>query len=362
MRKLTALLLALVMVLALCVTASASDAESEPVTLSMSCFDTSGSFNDQMANYFMEAVQELSDGNISFTYYPNGSYCSMLEDYDFVSSGSLDCSWTYPGPNMPSIPWGYSAVSNVSMEDGMNLANYLYVDDPTCKAIQDKYGRINGALCLGTLQEGGCSVCIATFDFDEWSDLNSHKNGATRDQDMYASMGHNVVSLNQADLYDALSRGVCDFTVYNTASVLSNKLTEVAPYVFNTRAYGNALTYYINADKWDSLSAEQQGWITEAVNRTRAYSLEIGQQYQEDLKDNCTKWIDASDEDALYIGQNMEKSAAVLCLMFAENLQGEEGLEDMIYLLRVKEEWLGFDILPDEYASYRDTVQVEINK
>ena len=49
-------------------------------------------------------------------------------------------------------------------------------------------------------------------------------------------------------------------------------------------------------------------------------------------------------------------------MMFAENLAGQEGLDDMAYLLRVKEEWLGFDILPEEYASYRDTIQVNVDR
>ncbi len=263
---------------------------------------------------------------------------------------------------MPTIPWGYSATSTISMEDGVALANYLYTDDPTCAAIVDKYNRMNGAVCLGTCQEGGSSVALATFEFTEWSELNSHKNGATRDQDMYAGMGQNVVSLNQSDLYDSLSRGVCDFTVYNTASALSANLLEVAPYVYNTGTYGNALTFFMNADVYDSLTEEQQGWIKEGVAAAQAWALENGEVYQEELKSQATSWVEASEEDAAYIGQAMEQSAAALCLNFAENLNGEEGLEDMIYLLRVKEEWLGLDILPEEYASYRDSVQVTIQR
>ena len=331
------------------------------ITLSMSCFDTADSFNDHIAQTFIDKVTEVSNGAIGFQYYQNGTYCSLMEDYDFVCSGSLDCSWTYPGPNMPTIPWGYSTISTKSMEDGVNLANFLYTDDPTCSAIVEKYTRMNGAVCLGTCQEGGSSVAVSTFEFNDWSELNTHKNGATRDQDMYASMGQNVVSLNQPDLYDSLSRGVCDFTVYNTASVLSGKLLEVAPYVYNTGTYGNALTFYINADVYDGLTEEQQGWLKEGIAAAQAWALENGAVYQEELKSQATSWVEASPEDANYIGESMLRSGAALCLNFAENLNGQEGLEDMIYLIRVQEEWLGMEILPDEYASYRDSVQVTID-
>ena len=261
--------------------APAGDEAGEPVTLTLSCFDTVGSFNDLIATTFIEHVEKASGGNITFQFYQDGSYCSMVEDYDFVCQGSVDSSWTYPGPNMPSIPWGYSAVSPAGMEDGVALANYLYVDDEACRAITEKYNAQNGAVCLGTCQEGGSSVCVSTFEFDQWDDLKGHKNGATRDQDMYAAMGHNVVALNQSDLYDALSRGVCEFTVYNTASVLSNNLAEVAPYIYNTRAYGNALTYYMNADKWNALSEQQRQWIREGVEAAKAWSLENGIVYEE---------------------------------------------------------------------------------
>ncbi len=113
MKKYLAMFLALVMMLSLAACggnstdSSASSESDEPaketaaapeepgsaeITLSMSCFDTAGSFNDLTANAFMDKVKEVSNGAISFQFYQNGTYCSLAEDYDFVCAGSLDCS------------------------------------------------------------------------------------------------------------------------------------------------------------------------------------------------------------------------------------------------------------------------------
>jgi len=375
MKKLLAVLLAAVMVCVLgaCGSSSSSGGNAagsgadvapsgETVTLTMSMFDSGGSFNDQIAQMFIDKVDELSGGTVQFQYFNNGSFCSLFEDYDYVCNGTVDCSWTYPGPNMTVFPWGYANVGNQGPDDAVALANFIYKDDEACRDIMEKYGRDLGAICLGTVSEGGMSVAMSSKPITCWDDFKALKNGATKDQDTYIAMGHNVTTIAQADVYDSLSRGVCDFSVYNTGGALSLKMYEVAPYAFGLGVDGNALTLYMNYDKWDSLSAEQQGWINEATEYVTAYSLEQAPKNVEELKGLVDEWIEATPEEADYITQMMAQAAAQMTTSFAESLKGQEGLEDMIYVIRVQEEWLGMDILPEQYASYRDTVKPVISK
>lgn len=325
----------------------------EPVVISLSNFDTVNGYNNECLVEFVRYVEEISDGNITFKTYYGGTLAGLAEEYDYLISGSIDMIATLPSLAADKNPFIYNVNSySRDVEDALNLAWYFLIEDPTCSAIVDKYCEMEGIKCLGT-QQAGASIILANQYFETYEDLKGVKFGAGRDLDVYVEMGLNTVNVPPADVYDSLSRGVCDTYMYTASNSLTNYLYEPAPYGYNTYVYGNSQTYLINRDKWDSMSEQQQVWMEEGMDYIRGWSVEKDHEYEVALSEVCDSWVEATEDDAMWLCTLMEKASAKSLIESAQNLHGEEGRDDMITLILAREEWLGIEILPEEYTSYR---------
>ena len=80
------------------------------------------------------------------------------------------------------------------------------------------------------------------------------------------ALGANPTPLPLSDVYLALKQGTVDAMEANLGLIQTLKLYEVAKYVTaNVNLWPFPTVLGINQDKWDSLSAEQQGWLNDAA-------------------------------------------------------------------------------------------------
>jgi TRAP-type C4-dicarboxylate transport system substrate-binding protein len=100
------------------------------------------------------------------------------------------------------------------------------------------------------------------------------------------NMGATTVSLDPGDYYISCERGVVDGMLAHWACVNDYKVSEVLHYHTIFGEYtpelpaGNGLSsgamgYAVNLDTWNSLTAEQQGWLQEAFRYGGLYSAEL---------------------------------------------------------------------------------------
>ncbi len=94
--------------------------------------------------------------------------------------------------------------------------------------------------------------------------------------DSLSSLGANSIPLPLSDVYLALKQGTVDALEANLSLIFTEKFYEVSKCItgnVNLWPFPTVLT--INTQKWDSLSAEQQGWITDAAATIDDQSITI---------------------------------------------------------------------------------------
>jgi TRAP-type C4-dicarboxylate transport system substrate-binding protein len=84
--------------------------------------------------------------------------------------------------------------------------------------------------------------------------------------DGLSALGANPVSLPLSDVYLALKQGTADAMEANLGLVFTQKFYEVSDCITaNVNLWPFPTVLNVNTSKWDSLTAEQQGWITDAA-------------------------------------------------------------------------------------------------
>ena len=94
--------------------------------------------------------------------------------------------------------------------------------------------------------------------------------------DGLTALGGNPVALPLSDVYLALKQGTVDAMEANLGLVFTQKFYEVTKCITaNVNLWPFPAVLTINTDKWDSLSAEEQGWITDAAAKIDDESIAI---------------------------------------------------------------------------------------
>ena len=103
---------------------------------------------------------------------------------------------------------------------------------------------------------------------------------------MIKALGGNPVVLPGGEIYSALEKGVVDGAWWPAAGMLSMKHYEVAKYRVRPTIGTSNEPILINLDKWNKLSAEEQGILLEAGRKTELEMPWIGNgiQGEEDAK------------------------------------------------------------------------------
>ena len=353
MKKLLVVVLACMMLFTM--VSYGGDAEPETLTLKMACFSGEETFFSQKCVIWQNKVKELSGGTIDFDYYPGGTLCAINEEYDFLGSGVIDVAFFMPAPNTSIIPYSYGVEGAGDVDLAADCMRSIYLEDPTCSAIIEKYTSRDNVKIFGTEADGGDVVASAMGEVTSLEDLKTGVNGVTRNAPLYQALGHNTVNINNPDVYDSLQRGVCDF-VFNTApNIISGRTYEVAKHGFIINDCGTQMVYACNRNVWDSLTEEQQGWFIEAAEYLNQEGLKMIDNYITEFKSLMETCNEGDPEEAWDFAMLMNQMDAPGIIANAEALDGEEGKEDMIYLTLYKEAYLDHGpILGPEYDEYRE--------
>ncbi len=92
---------------------------------------------------------------------------------------------------------------------------------------------------------------------------------------MVECLGANAVNVSANEVYSALQTGVCEGGENNLNTILTESYYEVAPYVTLDSHTTGMDIICINLDLWNSLSAEDQQIMLDAMAEATAYDREI---------------------------------------------------------------------------------------
>lgn len=257
----------------------------------------------QTATAFKEKVEELSGGKVKIDVQASGVLGSENDVLDTMlgGGGTIDMSrisafalTSYGGEKsmLLSLPYTF-----VSREHFWNFATSDLADEFLAEPSENGSG-VRG-LFYG---EEGFRHFFTAKEISGIDDLKGMKIRVSNDPIMNGLVeglgaSPTVVSFNE--LYSALQTGVVDAAEQPIANYKSNAFPEVAPTIILDGHTLGAIQVIITDEAWNSLTAEQQGWITEAgeyaSNFNRQISEEAENKVLEELKADGVNVVEVND-------------------------------------------------------------------
>jgi tripartite ATP-independent transporter DctP family solute receptor len=221
-----------------------------------------------LADIFNDKLKALSKGTLSTEQFPGaqlGQEPQLLQkvrsgDIDFIISSTANASTLAPESGVFSLHYLFSSEAHLAK---------AIADPAVVAAVRAMYAqRVQGAqtLCLATL---GLRYIYSKKEIRKVDDLKGVKVRvqATKTEDThFPAYGAQVVHMPFGDVYTSLQTGVVDAAENGVNVYLSNKHYEVAPVLSWTQHEANNSVVWVSDKVWNSLGAEQQGWVQEAAN------------------------------------------------------------------------------------------------
>ena len=251
---------------------------------------------------FAAKLAELSKNKFVIDQYPGAQLGQEPQVLQLLRSGDVDFSIT-----------SSANTATISPQAGVMSLHFLFrsedhlkkslADPGVVKAVKDMIeDTVQGAhvIALGTL---GLRHMYAKREIRKLEDMKGLKVRvqATATEDMmFPAYGAQTVHMPFGSVYTSLQTGVMDVAENGINVYLLNKHYEVAPVLSITEHEANNSLVWISDKLWQSLSAEQKGWVqaaAEEVNRLQpGKALELEQQSQTKLKSIGVKVVSDVDK------------------------------------------------------------------
>lgn len=280
MKKVIALILVLAMAFALtaCVsngkaeapaaaakTDGAADSPAEPVVLTFAAHFSNTIKLGETISKAKEILEEKSGGTMTLDMYFNEALMKQSDTFVGVGQGIADIAYI-PSQNLSDVDMAgiFKILYTTGALDTYTMTD-IYRGALENTQLQDNLADFN-LHCLVARALGGKQLCTSKVQVKSPDDLKGMNIGANgNDSYFFSECGAGAVALSNADYYTGLSNGLVGGITNHYVSIVTYNLSEVAKYIteFGSGLEVAAETYMMNLDTWNSLTEEQQGWVTE---------------------------------------------------------------------------------------------------
>lgn len=281
---------------------AASSGSEETVTLSLAHIRPVGSSADVAIKAFAAEATELSGGTLQFDIYP----ASQLGDYttvqERVSIGDVDMQIASLGSNMDKV----FALSNAAyLCTNWDEAKVMFSEgSPLIDIYKKKLAEYNMTyLAAYPLYFGGIALNVDAKDPtnpNAKSGIKIRVPSMTTFQKTAEALGYLATPLPSSEMYTSIQTGVVDGAIGAGAEMYYGNLSGLVKYYLPINDHFEQWYMYINTDKWNSLSANQQQALQTAASNMQAKRWEVAQaetgEYEQKLRDAGTIVVDYTDE------------------------------------------------------------------
>nr|WP_237709696.1 TRAP transporter substrate-binding protein [Microbulbifer agarilyticus] len=227
--------------------------------------------------YMDKRLRDLSDNSMRIDIYSGGQLGSERELIELLQIGSLAMTKVSASPMEGFVP-------------EMKVFNLPYVfrdSDHFWKVLQSPIGKDLLLACeraklrgLGYLDAGSRSFYMNDVPVHTPADLTGQKIRVQNSQTaikMVNTLGGAATPVSWGELYTALQQGVVSGAENNPPSFYLSKHYEVSRYyTLDEHTYVPDLLL-ISTEVWSKLSAQQQGWLSQAVDEAVTYQRALWQ-------------------------------------------------------------------------------------
>lgn len=255
------------------ITDSEEDA-GEPVNLIFSSVAVPDDAHAQAQDIFKEKLEEISGGNMTVEVYNNSTLFDQDTEKTALLDGDVDIIYNAPTWVANGSPWISMFTAAYLFNDYDHMTEVM--DGEIGQGVFEKLKNEQGLVVLGNFYIG--SRCMNTrVDLGEVTSTADFNGLVLRvaNSDSWLMMGRALgaspTPLAYSELYMALSTGTVDAQENPIPSTYNSKFYEVAPYIYVTNHVTNFTWPCMSAEKWDSLTETQQGWVMEAIAEAKVY-------------------------------------------------------------------------------------------
>ncbi|TWI73000.1 tripartite ATP-independent transporter DctP family solute receptor [Desulfobotulus alkaliphilus] len=223
---------------------------------------------------FKELVEEKSNRRIRIQIFGNCQLGSDRVTTEAAQAGTLDMS-SSSSPNMASFSPAYMAIDLPYITDAAYQESlYKALDEGELGRALDRVAESVGLKTIMFSEYGYRNFVSTSKPLRQVEDLRNLKVRTTASPVEVAvalELGMNPSPIAWGETYTALQQGTVD-AQGNTFSLLNDaKHTEVIRYAMDSRHNYSMHILLMNKNRWDRLTPEQQGIITEAAREATAW-------------------------------------------------------------------------------------------
>ena len=267
-------------------------------------------------NIFSDKLKELSKGTMLIDQYPGAQLGQEPQVLQLLKSGDIEFCITSSANS-----------STLSPQAGVMSLHYLFrSEDHLKKAMANpEVAKAARAMIEETVQ-GAHVIGLATlglrnmYSKKEISKIEDIKGlkvrvQATATEDtMFPAYGAQTVHMPFGSVYTSLQTGVMDVAENGVNVYLVNKHYEVAPILSMTQHEANNSFVWVSDKLWQSLSAEQKGWVQAAADEVNKQqpgkALDLETQSATKLKAIGVKIVEVDKSGFLKVAQPMLEKMA----------------------------------------------------
>src|ERR1700739_321055 len=255
-----------------------------------------------VGDIFNDKLKALSKGTMMIDQYPGAQLGQEPQVLQLVKSGDVEFCIS-----------SSANAATLSPQAGVMSMHFLFRSEAhLIRAIADpEVAKAVKALLSETVQ-GAHVIGLATLGLrnmyskreikkiDDIKGLKGRVEATPTADTTFAAYGAQIGHMPFGSVYTSLQTGVVDVAENGINVYLANKHYEVAPVLSMTEHEANNSLVWVSDKLWNSLTAEQQGWVQAAadeVNRTQpARAIELEHQSLEKLKSIGVKVVPDVDK------------------------------------------------------------------
>ena len=220
-------------------------------------------------------INELSNGSIEMTIFPNAQMGGDRELTEGVQAGNLSITTSSPAPqanfvksaSIFDLPFAFKSIEEIDK---------TFKDPEFIKALNEEYEKA-GFHLLG-ISNLGFRQTSSNFPFTKPEELKGFTIRTMENKNhiqMWRAIGANPSPLAMNELYTALQQGTVDGEENSYEIIYTSKLYEQQKYITSTNHIPHCLTWIMNKSLYDSMTDEQKAIIDESI----AYAIAEGEKY-----------------------------------------------------------------------------------
>ncbi|MDC7245164.1 MAG: sialic acid TRAP transporter substrate-binding protein SiaP [Sphaerochaetaceae bacterium] len=247
----------------------------KPVELIFTSVSVPGDSHTEAMYVFADKVEELTGGSVEVKVYDSGTLFTQENEYDALVNGDADMAYiSFPtlATQIPSFSMFGSGYFFSSYDHMTSVLNGDIAEEHIWPKVRDL-----GMQPLGSMYLGSRVINTKDKKIDSYEDMEGvllRMPGSESWLFLGEALGANPTPLSFSELYTALQTGAVGGQDNPLPTVEKAKFYEVTKYLAITNHVIDSIMPCVNLDKWNSMTAEQQEAVSEAMDYAIAFNDE----------------------------------------------------------------------------------------